>query len=107
MYTLMCAVGLGAGAQLVLPFALRVNTMPGTASANCRKLREDCGVVSIWRSETVWPTSEVLTSGKLVALTVTLSSVVVCAAVDCRLSVDVEATLRVTVCSVPGPASTW
>lgn len=90
--------------------------MPGTVSANSRKLREICGMVWIWRSEMVLPTSEVFTSCNAVAVTDTPLSVVAVAAegapaaTGCgwpRSSVAVEATERVTVRSVPGPASTW
>jgi hypothetical protein len=80
-------------------------------------LREDCGVVSIWRSDTRLPTSDVFTSRIAAAETVTARIVVVLAALAggvapgataaaTRLTVAVEATLKVTVCAVPGPAPT-
>ena len=114
MYTLIALVAWAPERRLVLPFASRVKTMPGTVSANCRKLREDCGVVSIWRSDTVLPTSEVFTSCKADAVTVTAprltalaaAGVLVVVVVAVRFSVAVDATLSVTVCAVPGPAST-
>src|SRR5690242_20331559 len=113
MYTLIALVAWAPERRLVLPFASRVKTMPGTASANCRKLREDWGVASIWRSDTVLPTSDVFTSCKAVAVTVTAPRLVALAAAGAlvlvaavRFRVAVDATLSVTVCVVPGPAST-
>ncbi|CAM5297409.1 hypothetical protein RLIN73S_03113 [Rhodanobacter lindaniclasticus] len=94
----------------VLPCELTVNTMPGTVSANSRKLRVSCGMVSIWCSDTVEPTSGVVTSGSTLAVTVTPERLTALAApagvAAARFRVEVEATVRVTVCSVPGPAST-
>ncbi len=66
-------------------------------------------MVWISRSEIVWPTSDVFTSFNVCAVTVTPSSVVAAAAPPAgttRSSVPVDATVSVTVCCVPGPAST-
>ena len=87
--------------------------MPGTVSANSRKLRVSCGTVLICFSEMLVPTSEVLTSCSVVAVTCTASSVVASPAGAAALAplpprsrLTDEATDKVTVCSVPGPAST-
>jgi len=81
--------------------------MPGTVSANSRKLRVICGTVSICCSDTVPPTSEVRVSTMRLDLTViSLSVPVTASAPPVRSTVAVEATVRVTVVSVPGPAST-
>ena len=93
--------------------ASTVNTMPGTVSANSRKLRDTCGMVAISRCETICATSGVFTSVSVVAVTVMLPSEVALAlagaadAAGCRFRVTVEATFKVTVRSVPGPASIW
>ena len=93
----------------VLPLESTLNTTPGTVSANSRKLRVNCGIVSICCSDTVFAISDVLTSTRRAALTVMSSSEPVAPAlpaVGVRSRVAVEATVRVTAVSVPMPAST-
>src|SRR6185312_5350835 len=97
--------------RLVLPLAPGVKIMPGTMSANSRKLREASGSWLICRSETVLPTCEVRVSGSAVPTTCTVDSVCAedgagAAWAWARFSVAVEATDNVTVRAVPGPAST-
>ena len=75
-----------------------------------RKLRVSCGIVLICLSEILVPTSEVLTSVSAVPVTTTVSSVDApaagAAALPPRSRLTDVATASVTVCSVPGPAST-
>ena len=85
----------------VLPAASTLNCMPGTVSANSRKLRVSCGTVSICCCETMVPISEVLTSARRWAVPETVT-----VAIFSRSSTSVVATFSVTVCCVPGPAST-
>src|SRR6185437_14332261 len=97
--------------KLVLPLALRVKIMPGTMSANSRKLREASGSWLIWRSETVLPTCEVRLSSSAEPTTCTVDNVCAddgagAACACARFNVAVEATDNVTVRAVPGPAST-
>jgi hypothetical protein len=81
--------------------------MPGTVSANSRKLRVTCGTVLMVFSETLVPTSEVLTSCRATPTAVTASSVVTpSAGAAPRSRLTEVATASVTVFSVPGPAST-
>lgn len=88
--------------------ASRVKIMPGTASANSRKLRDTCGVVWICCRLTVLPTSDVRTSCRRVgATTVTVSRLVAAAAepvldaASAKFRVAVEATVTVTFWVLP------
>ena len=99
MYTLTELLFSAPPCSVVLPPESTVKAMPGTVSANSRKLRVSCGTVWICCSGTMVPTSEVFTSASRWPVTVTVSSLV-------RSSDRVDATLSVTTCSVPGPALT-
>ena len=85
----------------VRPLASTLKITPGTVSANSRKLRVICGTDSICCSETIVPTSEVRTSRRRPPLTTISSS-----SPPAKFSVEVDATLSVTTCSVPAPALT-
>jgi len=92
----------------VRPLPSTSNTTPGTASANSRKLRVICGTEAICCAETVAPTSEVRTSVSRRPVTVTscMGASETSPVDGARSSVAVDATVSVTTCSVPGPAST-
>jgi hypothetical protein len=93
----------------VLPLGSTWNETPGTVSANSRKLRVICGTFSICSRDTVVPTSDVRTSLSRRPSTVISCigpSTVAVASPAVRSSIAVEATLRVTTCSVPAPAPT-